>query len=71
MWGVLTPIVFWLAGQKPIGSRTWKRAVPLHLAASLVLICVQTFVETLADWWPHVGVWPFQAAVRHYFTQHI
>jgi LytS/YehU family sensor histidine kinase len=43
----------------------------LHLAASLALICVQTFVETLAGWWPHAAVWPFQAALRHYFTQHI
>jgi hypothetical protein len=71
MWGVLTPIVLWLARHRPISSGTWKRAVPLHVAASLVLICVQTFVETLAGWWPHAAVWPFQAAVRHYFTQHI
>lgn len=37
LWGVLTPAVLWLVRRRPIEIGTWKRALPLHLGASLAL----------------------------------
>jgi two-component system LytT family sensor kinase len=70
LWGVLTPVVLWLARRKPIDSRTWRQALPLHVAASLALTGVGVFVEALLGWLPHAAEWQFQDALRHYFTQH-
>ena len=33
-WGILTPVVVYFAYRNPIKPSTWKRAVPMHLAAS-------------------------------------
>jgi two-component system LytT family sensor kinase len=70
MWGVLTPLVFWLTRRAPISSGTWKSALPLHLVASLGLTGAQVSVEAFGGWWRHASQWQFQAALRHYFTQH-
>jgi len=70
LWGVLTPVVFWLARRRPIDSRTWRRALPLHIAASLALTGIGIFVEASFGWLRHAAEWQFQAALRHYFTQH-
>jgi predicted DCC family thiol-disulfide oxidoreductase YuxK len=37
-WGILTPVVVHFAYRNPIKASTWKRALPLHLAASFVLV---------------------------------
>lgn len=68
--GVLTPLAFWLGARWPLDSRTWKRALPIHVAASLLLSGTGIFLEATVAWLPHVSHWPFSAALRHYFTQH-
>jgi two-component system, LytTR family, sensor kinase len=70
MWGVLTPIALWLAKRLPIDSRTWARAIPLHVAASILLAFVQLTLEAAAEWLRSRGGWPFAAVLRHYLTQH-
>jgi two-component system LytT family sensor kinase len=47
-----------------------KCALPIPLAASLLLTAVGVFVEATIGWLPHATQWPFQAALRHYFTHH-
>ena len=68
--GVLTPLVFWLGRRWYIGSNTWKRSLPIHIAASLLLTVVGVFVEAAIGWLPHADQWSFSLALRHYFTQH-
>jgi len=68
--GVLTPLVLWLGGRWYIDSHTWKRALPVHVAASLLLTALGVFVEATMGWLPHARTWIFLAALRHYFTQH-
>ncbi len=68
--GVLTPLVLWLGRREYIDARTWKRALPVHVAASLLLTGLGVFVEAVIGWVPHAGKWAFSAALRHYFTQH-
>jgi len=70
IWGVLTPVVFWLARRRPVDSRTWKSTLPLHAAASLALTGLGVFVEASIGWLPRAGQWRFQAALRHYFIHH-
>ena len=68
--GVLAPAVMWLARRWPIHSRTWKRSLPIHLAASLLLTALGILTEASIGWFPHAGQWSYWAALRHYFTQH-
>ena len=70
LWGVLTPAVLWQGRHWPIDRRTWRRALPMHVFASLALTGVGVFVEASIGWLPHAGEWQFQEALRHYFTQH-
>jgi len=70
MWGVLTPIALWLARRLPIDSKTWKRTVPLHIAASALLAIAQLSLEACMEWLRDGGQWPFTAALRHYLSQH-
>jgi two-component system LytT family sensor kinase len=70
LWGVLTPAVLWMASRCPIHSRTWSRAVPLHIAASVALSAVGVFVEATVAWMPHAQRRAFPDLLRHYFTQH-
>jgi two-component system, LytTR family, sensor kinase len=68
--GVLAPAVIWLGRRYPIDNRTWKRSLPIHLAASLLLTAMGVFTEASIGWLPHAGQWSYSAALRHYFTQH-
>lgn len=70
MWAVLTPMVWWFANRYPIGSISWQRTIPLHLAASLVLTTVQVFIEASIGWARHEHL-SFKGALRHYYSQHI
>jgi hypothetical protein len=70
LFGVLTPAVLWLGRRWNIDSSTWKRALAIHVAASVLLTALGVFVEATIGWVPHAGSWPFQSALRHYFTQH-
>ncbi|MBV8828347.1 MAG: histidine kinase [Acidobacteriaceae bacterium] len=68
--GVLAPAVIWLSRRRHIDSRTWKRSLPIHVAASVLLTGLGVFTEASIGWLPHAGQWPYSAALRHYFTQH-
>ncbi|HEX4227772.1 MAG TPA: histidine kinase [Bryobacteraceae bacterium] len=68
--GVISPLVFWLSRTYFIDSRAWKRSLPVHFAASLLVTALGVFVEASIGWLPHAGNWAFSAALRHYFTQH-
>jgi two-component system LytT family sensor kinase len=50
IWGCITPGVLWLVNRRPVGRRTWPRAVPIHLAASLAASCL-TFPWMQAQRW--------------------
>jgi hypothetical protein len=69
-WGVLTPLALWLARRLPIDSKSWKRTVPLHIAASVLLSVVQLSLEASVEWFRPGGQWPFARVLRHYLTQH-
>jgi two-component system, LytTR family, sensor kinase len=69
MWGVLTPLAVRLARRWPLDKDAWKRNLPRHVAASVLLTGAQLFVEGSFGWWRH-GDLSFRAALRHYFTQH-
>lgn len=70
LWGVLTPLALWLAWRYPIGAGTWTRAVPLHLAASLLLTTVQLSIEASVAWSRIGDRSPLMAMVAHYLRQH-
>lgn len=42
-WIVFSPLVLWLAERLPIGQKTWRWAVPIHLAACILVV---TLIET-------------------------
>ena len=70
LWGVLTPAALWLAWRYPISGDTWSRALPLHLAASLVLTTAQLCLEASLAWF-HIGnQGPLSAMLAHYLRQH-
>jgi two-component system, LytTR family, sensor kinase len=68
--GVLTPAVLLLGRRWHIDSSTWKRALPIHVAASLLLSGLGVLVEATIGWLPYAAQWPYSSALRHYFTQH-
>lgn len=70
MWGVLTPIALWLARRHPLERKTWKRALPVHLVASILLTIAQLSLEAGLEWLRVGGDWPLTSALRHYLTQH-
>src|SRR5207237_3789173 len=70
IWGVLTPLGLWIGRRCPINAATWRSAVPLHIAASLLLATVQLSLEASLEWWRAGGQWPLAEVVRHYLRQH-
>jgi hypothetical protein len=71
IWGVLTPLGLWLARRHPIGAATWRSAVPLHLAASLLLATAQLSLEASLECLRAGGHWPLAEVMRHYLSQHL
>jgi two-component system LytT family sensor kinase len=69
-WGILTPLVVRFAYAHPINSATWKRTLPLHLAASLILVAGEISVEALLGKLRLHHDLSAQEALRHYFTRH-
>jgi two-component system, LytTR family, sensor kinase len=69
-WGVLTPIVVYFAYRNPIDARTWKRAFPLHLAASFVIGMVAISAEAMLGKLGRHQDLSVEAALRHYFSRH-
>lgn len=69
-WALLAPIVLWLARRFPFDRGTWRRSIPVHLAAVLVLTFAHTVMSEgthallvswmwgevpKTPWWPRVG----------------
>ena len=69
-WGVLTPAVVMFAYHKPINALTWKRALPLHLGASFVLVASEISIEAVLGRLRLHNDLSVQGALRHYFTRH-
>jgi two-component system, LytTR family, sensor kinase len=70
-WGVLTPVVVYFAYRKPISASTWKRAFPLHLAASIMLVGCEISIEAMLGKLRFHQNLSLQEALRHYFTRHM
>jgi two-component system, LytTR family, sensor kinase len=69
-WGMLTPVVVRFAYRNPINSSTWKRALPLHLGVSFVLVAGEISVEALIGRFHMHHDLSMSGALRHYFTRH-
>jgi two-component system LytT family sensor kinase len=69
-WGILTPVVVYFAYGNPIKASTWKRAVPLHLATSFVLVAAEISIEAMLGKLRLHHDLSVQEALRHYFTRH-
>jgi two-component system LytT family sensor kinase len=69
-WGVLTPVVLKFAYHNPINAATWKRALPLHLGVSVVLVAGEISVEAMLGKLRLHQDLSVQEALRHYFTRH-
>jgi two-component system LytT family sensor kinase len=69
-WGILTPVVAKLAYYNPINAATWKRALPLHLGASFVLVVGEISIEALFGKLRLHHSLSIEEALRHYFTRH-
>jgi two-component system, LytTR family, sensor kinase len=69
-WGVLTPLVVKFAHAHPINSSTWKRTLPLHLAASCVLVVAEISIEAMIGKLRFHHHLSMQEALRHYFMRH-
>jgi LytS/YehU family sensor histidine kinase len=70
-WAILTPVVVYFAYRNPIKASTWKRAVPLHLAASLVLVGAEISIEAMLGKLRLHHDLSVQEALQHYFTRHM
>jgi two-component system LytT family sensor kinase len=69
-WGILTPAVAKLAFHNPIHRTTWKRALPLHLGASFVLVAGEISIEAMLGKLRLHHDLSIEGALRHYFTRH-
>jgi two-component system LytT family sensor kinase len=70
MWA-LAPLVLWFARRHPIQTRTWQRSIALHIAVSVALSTLQVLVEAGFGWLRAQHSLSFQAALSHYFVQHV
>lgn len=71
LWGVLTPLVLWFVRRHPIKSNSWKRALPLHIAASFTVGFLDLSLEAMMEWLRASSDWPLREAMRHYLSQHL
>lgn len=71
LWGVLAPLVVWFVRRFPIKAVSWRRAVPLHIAASLLIAVLDLSVEAAFEWLRTGRSWPLYDVMRHYLSQHL
>ncbi|HEX5411805.1 MAG TPA: histidine kinase [Terriglobia bacterium] len=71
LWGVLTPLVLWFVRRHPIKSNSWKKTVPLHVAASFTVGFLDLSFEAMVEWLRASSDWPLREAMRHYLSQHL
>jgi len=70
LWGVLTPLVMWLARIYPIEANNWMRALPIHIGSSILLTIAQVSIEASVKWLRTGAEDSLAAMVRHYLRQH-
>ncbi|HEX3949512.1 MAG TPA: histidine kinase [Steroidobacteraceae bacterium] len=70
MWA-LSPVVLWFARRHPIRNQTWQRSIALHVAVGITLSTMQVLVEAGLGWLRAQHGLSFQAALSHYFVQHV
>jgi two-component system LytT family sensor kinase len=70
LWGVLTPLVMWLARIYPVEANTWMRAIPIHVASSILLTLAQLSIEASVKWLRTGAEDSLATIVRHYLRQH-
>jgi hypothetical protein len=70
LWGVLTPLVMWLARIYPVEASTWMRAIPIHVVSSILLTLTQLSIEASIKWLRTGSEVPLAAILRHYLRQH-
>src|ERR1041385_7468938 len=69
-WGVLTPVAVTLATRHRIDATTWKRALPLHVGAGLVIVAIEIGAEAVLG---KLRMHPDASMVdvaAHYFGRH-
>jgi hypothetical protein len=66
---LVTPSAIWLTRRFPITASSWRRALPVHIAANIVLTVTLLLLEAYIGWLDHSHLSP-AAAIRHYFVQH-
>lgn len=50
-WPLVTPLILWLGKRFPLERSSWKRSLPVHLAASTVLAAVHSAQAVLSTIW--------------------
>ncbi len=70
LWA-LAPLVLWFARRHPIQTATWRRSTALHVAVSVALSIMQVVIEASLGWLRARHGLAFQAALSHYFVQHV
>jgi two-component system LytT family sensor kinase len=70
LWA-LSPFVLWFARRHPVQIRIWQRSIALHVTVSIALSSMQVLVEAGLGWLRAQHGLSFQAALSHYFVQHV
>jgi len=68
-WGVLTPVAVKLAVRYRIDATTWKRTLPLHLAAGVAIVIIEISAEAALGMQTHPDA-SMLDLVAHYFGRH-
>lgn len=68
MLAVLTPAALWLGWRFPITTSSWRRNLPVHIVASVVLSSTQVLLQAGFGWIRHRDDMTPAGALRHYFT---
>ena len=50
-WPLLTPLILWLGKRFPLERHSWKRSLPVHVAASTILAAVHSLQVSLSTVW--------------------
>lgn len=69
-WGILTAVVVTFSYRRPINAVTWRRALPLHLGASFVLVASEISIEAMLGKLGLHHNLSVQEALWHYFSRH-
>lgn len=70
LWGVLTPVVVSFSLRHPITPGTWRRVVPLHLAAGTTFVGAAILIEATIGKLHRHSELSAGKALWHYFTRH-